>query len=142
MNIIPFEFDTELAIVDDLQLTARQNSHIKNKHNIESYSKFISSSFQLITQSDRIIYTADIGSKNDLFLFDQPSPRIFISETSHIELNWVLEIFTNINPGKIILTHISDEDEYKIQKWLECIPEELRAKINMAEDGHIVTLNN
>ena len=143
-DIIPFTFENELTITDGLYLQAKQNSHITNKHEINSYdaAKFVSSSFYLRTENNHIVYTADIGGKNDLFLFDEVSPQIFITETSHINLSWLLEIFTKIQPAKVILTHISDEDEFKIFKWLENIPAEIKPKFSMAEDGQIVTLNN
>lgn len=143
ISLTPFDFNKEVKIIDDLSFTAKQNTHITNKHNVDDYdeSKFVSSSFLLKTRDEEVVYTSDIGNKDDLFLFKDIPPEIFITETTHINFDWLLDVEKIIKPGKIILTHISDEDEFRIENWCRNLPLEYHKKILVAEDGHIVTLS-
>ena len=76
----------------------------------------------------------------DLFLFENQNPKIFITETTHIDLDWIHGIINLYHPQQIYLTHISDEDESKIKKYLQNQDFPTSAKVLMAEDGHSVTL--
>ncbi|NOX67452.1 MAG: MBL fold metallo-hydrolase, partial [Chlorobi bacterium] len=73
LNILEYEFDRSIKLQNDIEILPKQNSHIGNKDNLTSYNwlNFVSSGFLIRSSSFNIYYTADIGSKNDLFLFDE-----------------------------------------------------------------------
>ena len=48
--------------------------------------KFISSSFLFNVGKKKIVYTSDVGSSDDLYLFNNIQPDIFITETTHLSL--------------------------------------------------------
>ena len=73
LNIIEYNFDKSFNLEKDLEILPKQNSHIQSKDILTNYNwlKFVSSSFLIRNNSLNIFYTADIASRNDLFLFNE-----------------------------------------------------------------------
>jgi len=139
VGIIPFEFDKELEITHDFKFTAKQNTHITNKHGIDNNElKFISSSFLLQVGNKKIVYTSDVGSSEDLYLFDNNQADIFITETTHLSFAEIEKAAVIINPVKFYLTHIDNERELK--KWYNNLSEKNREKFIISFDGMIIDL--
>jgi len=139
LEIIPFEFDKDLEVTTRFNFLAKQNSHITNKHNINDEEvKFISSSFLFNVGKKIIIYTSDVGSSDDLYLFNNIQPDIFITETTHLSFNDIENASVILNPEKLYLTHIDDETELK--NWYNNLNNIEREKFLIAFDGIIVEL--
>lgn len=138
-----YDFDQEYKVDSKLSFTTKQNSHISNKYQVTSIpqNRFVSASILLKSEKKEIIYTSDIEKKEDLFLFDKFEPTIYITETTHIELEWLSEVVNFYRPKQIFLTHISDEDEEKIVKFLNNQTFSHISKIDIVEDGQYVTLS-
>jgi len=133
-----FKDDDPIKISDNFSFLARKNSHLveleKYKVNHPSISLYSASLF-FETERKKIIYTSDIGSVNDLFLFNEIDPDIFISEATHLQTSILIETLSKIEAGKIYLTHFSDEDFQMVSEFLATIPNSLRNKIIIAVDG-------
>lgn len=139
VEIIPFEFDKEFDISDDLKFTAKQNTHIRNKHGINGNElKFISSSFLFKVGKKKMIYTSDVGSSEDLYLFDNIQADLFVTETTHLSFSDIENAAIILNPAKIYLTHI--DDEIKLKNWHNNLVEKEREKFLIAFDGMIIDL--
>lgn len=138
-EIIQFGFDKECEVSEDFKFNAKQNSHIRNKHGIDiDELKFISSSFLFNVSKKKIVYTSDIGSSDDLYLFDNIKADVFITETTHLSFNDIENAVTILNPEKIYLTHTDDEKELK--NWYNNLSKKDREKILIAFDGMILDL--
>lgn len=134
IKFIGFDFTKSYKINDDFNFLAKQNSHIRNKHNLTSSNiKFISSSFLFEANNQNIIYTSDIGKSDDLYLFQDHDANLFITETTHIPLMKIKDAVTILNPGRSILTHIEDSTE--LSRWYNCLSEKLKMKLIIAQDG-------
>lgn len=134
VEVIGFDFANSTIVTESFKFSARQNSHIANKHNIELENvHFISSSFLFKVDDKNIVYTSDIGSYDDLFLFQDTIADIFITEATHIPLARIEDAITILNPKQVILTHIDDEKE--INNWFKSLPTDKNKKISIAEDG-------
>lgn len=134
VEVIGFDFTNRTIVTESFKFSARQNSHITNKHNIELENvHFISSSFLFQLEGKNIVYTSDIGSYDDLFLFHDAIADVFITEATHIPLARIEAAITILNPKQVILTHIDDETE--IGNWFAKLPDEKKRKISIAEDG-------
>jgi ribonuclease Z len=133
-----FKDDERINISKDFSLIARKNSHLleleRYKTNHPSISLY-SASFLFQTEHKKVIYTSDIGSVEDLFLFKEVTSDIFISEATHLQSSILIETLSKIEAGKIYLIHFSDEDFQKIDEILATIPITIRNKIFIAEDG-------
>lgn len=142
LDIIGFEFGKDYSINDEISFYAKQNLHITNKYRTDSIpeNQFVSSSMLIKIKDESIIYTSDIGIREDLFLFDEVKPKIFITETTHIDKDWIHGIVAYYHPEQIYLTHISDEDEQELVKYLRNQTFPHSVKVMLAEDGHSVTL--
>lgn len=131
--------DNERSIISEsFSFLARKNSHLSNleKFKIKYPSlSFYSASFLFETEHKKVIYTSDIGSEKDLLLFSEVVPDIFISETTHISPATILDNIISLNPGKIYLTHHSDEIIPTVSENLATLPTELKEKVKLAEDG-------
>jgi ribonuclease Z len=139
VEIIPFEFDKEIEISNDFKFTAKQNSHIKKKHEIDNDKlKFISSSFLFKVGNNKIVYTSDIGNSEDLFLFNNIQADICITETTHLSFNDIENAATILNPTKIYLTHIDNETE--LRNWYNNLSANEKEKFIIAFDGMMVDL--
>jgi ribonuclease Z len=131
--------DNERSIISEsFSFLARMNSHLSNlekfKNKYPSLSLY-SASFLFETEHKKVIYTSDIGSEEDLFLFSEVVPDIFISEVTHLSPSIILDNIVGLNPGKIYLTHYSDEDIPAVSDILATLPAELKEKVKLAEDG-------
>lgn len=133
-----FRDDECFNITEDFSFIARKNSHLSDLEKFRSeYSSlsFYSASFLFETGNKKIIYTSDIGSEKDLFLFSEVVPDIFISEVTHLSPSIILDNIIGQNPGKIYLTHYSDEVIPALSEILATLPAELKEKVKLAEDG-------
>ena len=131
--------DNERSIISEsFSFLARKNSHLSNLEKFKT--KYLSlslysASFLFEAGNKKVIYTSDIGSQEDLFLFNEAIPDIFISETTHLSPTTILDNIFSLNPGTIYLTHYSDDDTLVISEILATLPAELKEKVKLAEDG-------
>ena len=131
--------DNERSIISEgFSFLARKNSHLKNLEKFKT--KYLSlslysASFLFEAGNKKVIYTSDIGSEKDLFLFNEAIPDIFISETTHLSPTTILDNIISLNPGTIYLTHYSDDDVLALGEILATLPAELKEKVKLAEDG-------
>jgi ribonuclease Z len=134
----PFKDDEHFDVTEKFSFIARKNSHLstleKFKDRYPSLSLY-SASFLFEVGNKKIIYTSDIGSEEDLLLFSEFVPDILISEATHLSLSTIIEKIIKINPGKVYLTHYSDEDIPAISEILANLPSELKEKVKLAKDG-------
>jgi ribonuclease Z len=133
-----FAFDEQLTITNNFNLLAKRNSHLSKLEKYTTYypSLQLHSSSLLFTAADKkIVYTSDIGSSQDLFLFQELIPDVFICESNHLELPIIFEELKKIETGKIYLTHYSDEDLERINEILATLPKAHKKRINIANDG-------
>ena len=133
-----FRDNERFIISESFSFLARENSHLSNlekfKNKYPSLSLY-SASFLFKIENKKIIYTSDIGLHEDLFLFNDIVPNIFISEITHLSPASILDKIISFNPGKIYLTHYSDEDIPSVSEILASLPSELKGKVKMAKDG-------
>ncbi len=140
LNIIGFDSNEKVETTDGIFFTARQNTHITNKHSVNAPSvSFISHSFLFEVNGKNIFASSDIGSKEDLYLFKEYKLDAAILEITHIELEEVLEFYQSVNPEKVFLTHIDDEDVKDIIAAIEK-NSRIAGAVQLASDGLLVEL--
>jgi len=137
INYEPFTIKKCFIVNDEIEILADQNSHLTELTEYENYSyiSFACLSFLFKVGENKIHYTGDVGGRDDLYLFKDMKTDIFITETTHISLDDILNAAEKINPSKIILTHITEKDESKLNFDLNQLPEKVRKKIIIASDG-------
>lgn len=141
LQIIGFDFEDEIILNDKSSFTAKQNSHISNKHNIKIEDiHFISSSFLFNIQNKKIIYTSDIGNADDLFLFKNENANLFITETTHITTNEIKEAIIIQNLESVILTHIDDKDTNLLLIFAKELEKHYNTDVILADDGLTIKL--
>jgi ribonuclease BN (tRNA processing enzyme) len=108
-----FNNDEVYQLNDTFKFSARQNSHLNKYQRYSDYRKldFSSSSILFEIKGKYILYTGDIGIKEDIFIFKDFYSDIIISEISHISFDDIYEAFGILNPKKLFITHISEEIE-------------------------------
>jgi len=127
-----------IKISKDFSFIARKNSHLfeleKYQTNHPSMSLYCAS---LLFQAEgkKIIYTSDINSVEDLFLFEEITSDVFITEATHLQTSILIEALSKIEAEKIYLTHYSDEDFQSINEILATLPSSIRNNIIIAVDG-------
>ncbi len=133
VEIIGYDFSSKMNITQSFNFSAKQNSHIKNKYEIENAEiNFISSSFLFSVNNNKVVYTSDIAEYDDLFLFNEVEPNIFITEATHIPLNKIEDAITILNPKQTYLTHIDNEEE--ISDWYDQLSLHQKDRIKIAVD--------
>ena len=133
-----FNYDEQLTISNKFSLLAKENSHLSKLEKYTTYHpsmKFHSSSLLFTAADKKIIYTSDIGSRKDLYLFQGIEPDVFICESNHLELPTLFDEIKKIEAGKIYLTHYSEEDKEKINEILATLPIDRKERVNIAIDG-------
>ena len=91
-------------------------------------------SFSFKDDKNTVIYSGDIGTENDLYLFDQKVDW-FITETTHIKHENLLNILNKFESSKLILTHIGDDFEKALKNFHQSLPDELKSRIILTFDG-------
>lgn len=140
LNILEYKFDKTFSLEFDLEILPRQNSHIKRKDILKKYHwlEFASSSFLIRNHSLSIFYTADIGSKKDLFLFDELSIDYMITEATHIIFSKIVDAVRIIDPKKCYLVHINGEELLKNE--IDKLSTDNKSIFQLAFDGMRVIL--
>ncbi|MEN8194306.1 MAG: MBL fold metallo-hydrolase [Bacteroidota bacterium] len=140
LNINGYEFDESFKIASSFEIIPKQNSHITNKDNLTNYDwlEFVSASFLIGNSSNNIFYSADVGSKDDLFLFDDYSIDFMITEATHIELDEIADAVKTVNPKKCYLVHINDEEMLKSE--MRKLSGQEQFKFQLTFDGMRVSL--
>ena len=116
-NIFPetYPFDINIAAMNELitkfdgglEIIIKINSHLKPKPNTIIYDKveFVSFSLLIIKNDKKVVYTSDIGSIDDLYLFNQNMVNCFITEISHIRVEEFVIACEFIKAEEIVITH-------------------------------------
>jgi ribonuclease BN (tRNA processing enzyme) len=135
------DYGEKVMIASNFSIMAKQNSHMNDylPYLNEKKSGFASSSFLFMLGDKRVFYTADLGSNEDLNLFDQEKPNIIITETTHIEFQRIIDLAAKSSIEKIYLTHYSDELESSLKMKINKLSKESKEKIILAHDS--LTLN-
>ena len=141
INYLVFEHEEKIKITKDFSFTSKQNSHLDHYriYDRDHTLSFSCSSFLFEYKNKNILYTGDIGGKDDIYLFGDRKVMIMISEISHISISDLPSIIQTIKAEKIILTHISDEDEIKLTAFFNSLPKNELKRISSAYDG--LTIN-
>jgi ribonuclease Z len=136
LKIVAFDDEREIKVNENFNFTTRLNSHLDKykKYDTENKLGFASLSFLFKDDENSLIYAGDIGTEKDLYLFNQ-KVDLFITETTHIKVENLIDIFEKLNPGKLILTHIGDDFEESLEQYLESLPEHLKSRIILTFDG-------
>ncbi|MCW8824519.1 MAG: MBL fold metallo-hydrolase [Ignavibacteriaceae bacterium] len=138
INYKGFNDDERFNITEKFLFIAKKNSHL---HNLEKYQNKYSSlslycaSFLFESDSKKIIYTSDIGAEEDLLLFSEIVPDLFISEVTHISPLILLEKIKSIKPDMTYLTHYADEDIPALSEIMANLPNALKEKVILAVDN-------
>jgi ribonuclease Z len=136
IKFLPFVAENEFKINSDILIIAKNNTHVSKYPELNEDD--FSFSFIFKINKKNILYTGDIGGKDDLFLFEDELIDVFITETTHINFEDISPALLSIKPKKTILTHISSEDENEIDALIE--KNKNRFSITAAFDGFSETL--
>ena len=138
LNILTFNDDESYAIEDNFSFVARKNSHLDNLQKYSEDHKSISlysASLFLEVEGKKIIYTSDICSEKDLFLFNDKLSEVFICEASHLESSKLIDDVGKIKASKIIFTHYSENDFAQLSEILSTLETIAKNTIIFANDG-------
>lgn len=127
-----FDMDKEISVFPDLSFITRQNTHLDEYKKYDTALSYVSGSFLFKSVNKNVYYSGDIGSSADLFLFKESRVNIFITEAAHVDLDSILAIPEKLNPEKIYLTHLEEEDFPYIKGFLG---KEGNHKIFIAQEG-------
>ncbi|MCO6474333.1 MAG: MBL fold metallo-hydrolase [Melioribacteraceae bacterium] len=119
---------------DEIEFYPIQNSHISNKLNVSYDQQFISVSLVFSVETKVILYSSDIGGKNDLNLFTGFNSDIMILECTHVTTDEISSYIKLSGCKNIILTHIPDETEEKLEKFVNKFDVK-DVKLSLAKDG-------
>ncbi len=96
------------------------------KHRLEAYS------FLIQVDSVKLLYSADLGSLDDIKPY-LDGLDVLIVETTHIDLDDLLERVRSAGIGKTVLTHLGDR--FAVKELRRRIPGDNSDKIVLAADG-------
>jgi len=132
-----YEINNLLQVNGSLSFIARQNSHLDSSMPYDKKRRlgFSCCSFLIKTGDKNIFYTGDVGNKKDLYIFQSFPLDVMISEITHISPDELLEAFKKLNPQKLLITHIGEEDENRLKNFNYQLTDTDRKKIVQAFDG-------
>ena len=118
IEFIGFNHNEVFCVCDKIQVKSKSNMHIDayKKYDEDNKIFFSSSSFLFNLKGKKLFYTGDIGTKDDLYLFSEEKIDYMITEITHISIEDILEAVKFLQPSRLYLTHISDDDGETIEK--------------------------
>lgn len=141
INILTYSTDSFFRVSKDIGFISRENSHLKKyETSAEDSGLLISSSFLLFVESKRVFCSGDIGSVEDLYLFENEKFDAFLTEVTHIDIALLKKVLLRINPERVFINHLSDESQEELQLWLSSLPVSLRERIFLTHDAMSVTI--
>ena len=137
INVESFDNGKESKVFEGLSFTAKQNTHLQKNIKSDKSGRltFSCSSFLFKIGEKNIFFTGDIGNQKDLYLFQDIKIDWMISEITHISVDELVDAFRRINPQKLFITHLSEEDETKVSKLSYQLPTKERHNVVAAFDG-------
>jgi ribonuclease BN (tRNA processing enzyme) len=130
-----FNFENKILITPGLTCISKKNTHLDEYQRYDPSLSYACGSFLFKSANKKVFYSGDIGSPDDLYLFKDDKIDIYITETAHVTFSNILSMSEALRPGKIVLTHLSDEDISSIKENLMNTKND---SIIMAEDGLIL----
>ena len=132
-----FEHGEKIVLSDEFNFISKQNSHLDEYIDYLNKKKigFASSSFLLTLGKRKMYYSGDIGSQEDLYLFEDQKPEIIITEGTHIKWESILDFIEAKKPEKVYLTHLSDDLEVELKHKIDSFLKILSNRIVLAFDG-------
>lgn len=107
LEIIPFSEEGKINITELFSFVSKCNSHLEkylvNKSSVKL--SYVSLSFLFKDQDNSLIYSGDLGSDDDLFLFDEKVDWL-ITEITHIDPRSIIKLIDKNSAKQIIITHI------------------------------------
>ncbi len=142
INYINVVQNVQFVINRDLKILSRQNSHLNSVSNsYKSKISFSSSSLMITADNHNVHFTSDIGSAEDLKLFNDSKIDLLISEFTHIKAGDIINLLRDKSELKeVILTHIDPENETFMQEFDSHRLQEIGKRIIFAYDGLKITL--
>jgi ribonuclease Z len=137
-----FSEDKDIVVDSEIKIIAKQNSHLDPylKYDKENVLSFSCSSFLFNLNNNIVCYTGDVGRREDLDLFKGHNISILITECTHIKEEAFYEIYEELKPGQLIITHISDEDESALITWKSSLSDEIGDNFVIASDGMTISI--
>ena len=105
------------------------------EHGLENKQQCFS--FLIRVGDKSILYSADLGSENDILAYLK-GLDVLVIESTHINLEKVLLRAAEDGVGQVVLTHIAEE--YDTTKALSLAQESGVAKVQIARDGMTIKL--
>lgn len=119
IQVVSFNEDEEINFPDFL-IETKNNSHLLKygEYKTKYHFNTICSSLCIKFGNKNILYTSDVGSAEDLYLFKRIKYDSVIVESSHIEVEDIIRYYEKEKPGKIIFTHIKEEKEEELARQM------------------------
>lgn len=105
VNFRTFLPGEELMTGSGIIFKSASNSHLDH---LISSPENVSCSLFFELAGKKVFYTGDVGNEEDLYLFNNERPDIFISEITHVSFDQVLKAFEKSGAGQLYITHIPD----------------------------------
>ncbi|HCY74947.1 MAG TPA: hypothetical protein DHV28_03430 [Ignavibacteriales bacterium] len=137
LNIVSFDEGKEVVLADDFRFTSKLNSHLDKykKYDKQNRLGFSSLSFLFEDNENSCIYTGDVGSESDLYLFEK-QVRFYISEITHITPLALINLQQKQKPQILVLTHLDDETKEGLEVFNDkVLKSSEKYKILIAFDG-------
>ncbi|HEX7356612.1 MAG TPA: MBL fold metallo-hydrolase [Ignavibacteriaceae bacterium] len=120
LNIVSFDEEKEVLLFDDLTFTSKLNSHLDKYKLYDHQNRLSCTSLSFLFKDDEnsCIFSGDVGSELDLYLFDQ-KVEFYITEITHINPLVLINLLHDQKTEIIVMTHLDDETEEVIKVFDE-----------------------
>jgi ribonuclease Z len=131
-----FEHNQDVRVSDEINFISRQNSHLDQylKYDKQKKLNFICSSFLLKLKNKNVFFTGDMGSPDDLYLFRDCIVQMLICETTHLEMQALMNAVDDLGINEVFLIHFDDETQSDLEVWKNSLSEKIRNIFIVAYD--------
>lgn len=137
-----FDHHKSFNISEKINCISKPNTHLDKYRSSDPQNElsFESSGFLFTSSSTSVYYTGDVGSAEELSLFNEVDYKYLITETTHIKISDLVSFTEKSEAAKVFLTHIGDEIEDELKLLMEQLPADIKSKLILAFDGMVTEL--
>lgn len=137
-NVIPVTEGKAVQVNEETKVTFMLNSHV-NPGAWKERIKQVSAGLYISVSGTEIFYTSDIGSKKDLYLYDDKYPDLFIAEALHVDYEEVYNAYITSGAKDLYFTHYDHKSLPELEKFISA-KNTGEENIFIARDGLVITL--
>lgn len=137
ITYIQFKKNEIINFDSEVNFQVFANSHLSKLETLNKYSflSYFAGSFLFFCGEQKIFYSSDIGSLEDILIPEAFGTNVLIIEVTHLTYGEITNVIKKCNPGLVYFTHITEGQEESLKQFQKELRNHSKTTSTIAEDG-------